>query len=344
MTSTGSLVVEQAAALWPVDYSTLNADVATEMRERANRIRRLQRASVLDVGRELIAAKKLVEHGFFREWVETACQMQIRTAQRSMRVAELVEENDKLSYLPADGILALASRSAPQPVVKEIIAEIAAGERPSTAGIKRRITDAIKDGRRAHEQTEDGDELQHREPNPAEQEIATDELIDMLVTWHRIDEFMALLETADLSRVVHVLRDRRNRPDNRTVTEADPAVGLHPIRPMLETEAPGLPNYFTGPAAEAESRNDCAGAPAAATQPPRPETSSSVSAEELMALWSLLKPRSQWYGRQWVAAGAKHPLEHHVFTEALVPFRAAASKASDPELQRFLDLTVPQAA
>ena len=79
------------------DYSALGADVANEMRARASRIQSLQRASVLDVGRELIAAKKLVEHGFFRDWVETACQMHLRTAERIMQAALLVEKNDKLS-------------------------------------------------------------------------------------------------------------------------------------------------------------------------------------------------------------------------------------------------------
>src|SRR5882762_7724737 len=49
-------------------------------------------------------------------------------------------KKDKLSYLPPHGLLTLASRSAPEAVVNEIIGEISAGERPSAAQIKSRIS------------------------------------------------------------------------------------------------------------------------------------------------------------------------------------------------------------
>jgi hypothetical protein len=99
-------------------------------------------ASVLDVGRGLIGAKRRVEHGCFTDWVRTACQMNIRTAERAMQAAELVEKNDKLSYLPPDGVLALCARSAPRHVINEAVGEIAAGEMASAARIKRRISEA----------------------------------------------------------------------------------------------------------------------------------------------------------------------------------------------------------
>jgi len=60
-----------------------------------------------------------------------------------------------------------------------------------------------------------------------------------------------------------------------------------------------------------------------------------------------LKQNTRWYGRQWVSDGcpiARHPQENPAITQSLLRFRAAASKASDTELQRFLDITAPQAA
>lgn len=52
MTSTQLLTAEPPkAAPTPFDYSTLTTEIATEMREYASRIRRLQQASVLGVGR-----------------------------------------------------------------------------------------------------------------------------------------------------------------------------------------------------------------------------------------------------------------------------------------------------
>jgi hypothetical protein len=54
----------------PLNYSGLAPDVADEMRDHADRIHNIQQASVLNLGRELIAAKELVEHGFFRNWAK----------------------------------------------------------------------------------------------------------------------------------------------------------------------------------------------------------------------------------------------------------------------------------
>src|SRR5712675_1663410 len=82
----------------PFDYSALAAEIADEMRAHASRIHDIQRASVLELGRELIAAKRRVEHGCFRAWVRIACQIHIRTAERAMQAAEILRENDKLSY------------------------------------------------------------------------------------------------------------------------------------------------------------------------------------------------------------------------------------------------------
>jgi hypothetical protein len=59
------------------------------MRLAADRIHKLQRAAVIEVGRELIAIKHRVEHGQFVEWIERECRMSIRTAQRAMQAAEM---------------------------------------------------------------------------------------------------------------------------------------------------------------------------------------------------------------------------------------------------------------
>jgi hypothetical protein len=191
------------------EYDTLSPDIADEMRERASRILAIQRASVVDVGRHLTAAKKLVvEHGRFVQWVETACQMHIRTAERAMRVAEFVGENDNLSYLPPDGLLALASRSAPKPVVDNLLKKIATGQRLSAAEIKRAIAEARETGTRAREQKPDGAKPQDLGSDPSEQEAATAGLIEMLLTWDRIDEFIAAAKKVDLSKVVEALEKR----------------------------------------------------------------------------------------------------------------------------------------
>jgi hypothetical protein len=83
--------------------------------------------------------------------------MGIRNAEQAIQAALFVEKNDKLSYLPPHGLLTLASRSAPEAVVNEIIGEISAGERPSAAQIKRRISQAKQAEKRARESLQEGE-------------------------------------------------------------------------------------------------------------------------------------------------------------------------------------------
>src|SRR4051794_33566902 len=124
------------------DYSQLRADLADEVREAAERVRGFTLAAVIEVGRELLLVKKRLKHGQFAAWVKSECAIHMRAAQRAMRAAEMVEKNDKLSYLPADGLLALASRSAPEEVVAQIIDAVEQEARFSAAQIKRRIEQA----------------------------------------------------------------------------------------------------------------------------------------------------------------------------------------------------------
>jgi hypothetical protein len=147
--------------------------------------------------------------------------MHIRTAERLMQAALFVQENDKLSYLPPDGLLTLASRLAPQDVVKEIIEEISGGERPSAAQIKRRIALAKKVEKRAREPLQGGEvrEVQGREDNQIA--AGTNELIAMLLAWERFDEFMALLRNADVSSVALTLKDRHDRLAFASITEGE---------------------------------------------------------------------------------------------------------------------------
>src|SRR4051812_20580645 len=86
------------------DYAPVRSDIANQMRPAAHRIQQLRPTAVVDIGPELIAIEDPIEHGQFIQWVESECRMSIRTAQRAMQAAEMVERNDKLSYLPADGL------------------------------------------------------------------------------------------------------------------------------------------------------------------------------------------------------------------------------------------------
>lgn len=123
------------------DYSVLgkHADVA---RDAAARIRKIFCGSVVNIGRELIAVKERIEHGDFLAWVNAECGLHIRIAQRAMKAAQFVidhaAENDNLSLLPTDTLLALAV--APKVVVTHVLSDMAAGTRRTAGSIRSEAT------------------------------------------------------------------------------------------------------------------------------------------------------------------------------------------------------------
>jgi Protein of unknown function (DUF3102) len=157
------------------DYSQVDTDLAAQMREAADRVRARMRASIIEVGHELLAIKDRLGHGQFVAWVEHECQLNIRAAQRAMQAAEMVDKHDKLSYLPPDGLLALASRSASEPIVAKIIEQIETGAQPTAADIKRQIAAAVREA----EAERLGQTPAREEPSPEVQ------LAALLDAWER---------------------------------------------------------------------------------------------------------------------------------------------------------------
>jgi hypothetical protein len=208
------------------------------------------------------------------------------------------------------------------------------------------------DGRPAHPQPEfEQSELQElRDWGPVghAQAAVTNELIEMLLAWERFDEFLALLKKADISSLAQALKDRSDRLNTGAVnksTATNPAQTLL-MSPEAAADKPaeGEPAPLALQRAAGEVPEDYVEVAPEATRLASPQPSGGVSAEELITMWSLLKPTTQWYGRQGVAEGTNHPHEHHQITKALVQFRSAASNASPAERQRFLEMTAPQLA
>jgi hypothetical protein len=74
------------------DYSMLGGNLASDLQATASRIRVRMRASVIDVGKDLLQVKAQLEHGQFVRWVESECGINKRTAQRMMAAAEWAED------------------------------------------------------------------------------------------------------------------------------------------------------------------------------------------------------------------------------------------------------------
>jgi hypothetical protein len=124
-----------ALTLTPVafDYSAIDADLASNLRRQANRIRtRIGKATqdLIDIGRDLLAAKKhLIDHGDFIKWVEAEVGIARRTAQAYMAIAKLADEKGAaIALLPPTTVHRLASKSAPPEIVSEVVAKAQSGD------------------------------------------------------------------------------------------------------------------------------------------------------------------------------------------------------------------------
>jgi hypothetical protein len=115
------------------DYSAIDADLASNLRRQANRIRtRIGKATqdLIDIGRDLVAAKKhLIDHGDFIKWVEAEIGIARRTAQAYMAIAKLADDKGvAIALLPPTTVHRLASKSAPPEVVSEVVAKARSGD------------------------------------------------------------------------------------------------------------------------------------------------------------------------------------------------------------------------
>jgi hypothetical protein len=115
------------------DYSVIDADLASNLRRQATRIRtRIGKATqdLIDIGRDLLAAKKhLIDHGNFVDWVEAEVGIARRTAQAYMAIAKLADDKGAaIALLPPTTVHRLASRSAPPEVVSKVLAKAQSGD------------------------------------------------------------------------------------------------------------------------------------------------------------------------------------------------------------------------
>ena len=115
------------------DYSVLDADLASNLRRQAKRIRtRIGKATqdLIDIGCDLLAAKKhLIDHGDFIKWVEAEVGIARRTAQAYMAIAKLADDKGAaIALLPPTTVHRLASKSAPSEVVNDVVAKAQLGD------------------------------------------------------------------------------------------------------------------------------------------------------------------------------------------------------------------------
>jgi hypothetical protein len=117
---------------------------------RADRIRNLvnvARGCIIEIGRELIAAKAELRHGEWLPWLEHEFGWPARTAQGYMQVAEAfsqIRETRVFDGLTIDAtaLYALSAPDVPQPVRDEAVSRAEAGEHITKAQADQIIADA----------------------------------------------------------------------------------------------------------------------------------------------------------------------------------------------------------
>jgi hypothetical protein len=115
--------------------------------EHANEIRTLNKRTIGDIietGKHLIAAKKIVGHGGWLAWLDREFGWSDRTAQRYIEFAEAVDKSAKLADLnvPISGLYLLAAEDTPAEVIEAIAERCEQGERLSLAEVKKMIAEA----------------------------------------------------------------------------------------------------------------------------------------------------------------------------------------------------------
>jgi len=137
------------------DYSAMSPPVSKFLRGQAERIRRQHTASIIQIGKALIGAKRYLCHGEFIGWVETEACIPARTAQVYMRVAQWAcDKSAAAALLPPAALHVLSAPSAPNEFVRDILNRVDAGEHITSALIRKELK-AIRDAKQQeHDQRE----------------------------------------------------------------------------------------------------------------------------------------------------------------------------------------------
>jgi hypothetical protein len=120
--------------------------ITTPLDARAQRIRDLvtvTRGCIIEIGRELIAAKAEVRHGEWLQWLDREFGWSIETARKFMQVAEAFPEIPTRLEFDASALYALSSSDVPQEARDAAITQAKAGEHVTKAHAEALIADAL---------------------------------------------------------------------------------------------------------------------------------------------------------------------------------------------------------
>jgi hypothetical protein len=187
------------------DYTSVPDDLATKLRNQAARIKEKTKATVsaiIEVGRDLRAAKQNLAHGQFCCWVQAECGFTLRTAQKYMQSAELADKNELSSHLSPSVLYLISAKSAPTEVVAEVMSRVESGKVVSNAVVKAMLTEAKEKKERNDRRSKVGREradslrVKHEEKTRAAQHRAKT-LLDQLVATYGVSAVTEIASAMD---------------------------------------------------------------------------------------------------------------------------------------------------
>mgnify|MGYP003643461056 CR=1 FL=1 len=130
----------KAAEVRSFNYAGLPASAAKEAEAAAKRIRHRLNAHSIEIGKELLAIKKVLKHGKFGKWLEFHFGWKERTAQNYMNSATAFGSTPQvIDILPPSTVYKLAAKSTPDAIRQSVIDEIKRGEKPDPKQIEKKI-------------------------------------------------------------------------------------------------------------------------------------------------------------------------------------------------------------
>jgi hypothetical protein len=125
-----NLLIQHPETTAGFDYNSFQPSVVTFLRGQALRIQQYCTKSVIQIGKDLTAAKRYLSHGEFIRWVVDEVGISARTAQAYMRAASWASSKSAtVALLPPTALYALSSPGVPKEFVDRVLSELEAGER-----------------------------------------------------------------------------------------------------------------------------------------------------------------------------------------------------------------------
>lgn len=119
------------------DYGCVSSDVAQFLRGQADRIHKTSARSIINIGRDLVAAKHFLSHGMFLRWATSEVGISPRTAQAYMQLAQwATSKGERISRLPPSILYVLSAPSTPQEFVDEVMKRVEDGERVVASALR----------------------------------------------------------------------------------------------------------------------------------------------------------------------------------------------------------------